>query len=177
MYQIYRRWQHIFCWANIRWIIYWYGVCIIVWNESVQVGVIWINVDWVGIFAIPNHRIFAPNLFNFKTIFVLRFFENIVASKVFTFSFLLYHSMTILCRRYLTSFWKIWRCQSCLNCWSLLIWFLWVPLGSSQCGYQYSSRILHFEHQYHYPNSRVGISSDKCVPVCLLGCSVLWSVE
>ena len=36
---------------------------------------------------IPNHRNFAPKVFNFKIIFALIIFENLVASKVFTFTF------------------------------------------------------------------------------------------
>ena len=46
-----------------------------------------IDLNQVGIVVIPNYRIFAPNFFYFKIIFALSIFENVVASKVFTFTF------------------------------------------------------------------------------------------
>ena len=59
------------------------------WSDT---GVIWINMNRVRIFlipvynwvgTIPIYKIFAPNFFNFRIIFALSIFENIVASKVF----------------------------------------------------------------------------------------------
>ena len=77
--------QSIFYWTSIGWIIDWYDVCQIVRTELIQVGMIWIDVNRVRIFVIPNYRIFAPNFFNLKIIFTLSIFENVVVSKVFTF--------------------------------------------------------------------------------------------
>ena len=45
------------------------------------------DVNQVGMFVIPNYRIFAPNFFNFKIIFAFSIFKNIVVSKVFNFNF------------------------------------------------------------------------------------------
>ena len=73
-------------WKNIGRIIDLYDVCQIRWNELIWVGVIWIDVNQVGIFVIPNYTIFAPNFFNFKIIFALSIFEIVVASKVFAFN-------------------------------------------------------------------------------------------
>ena len=84
----YRRLQHIFYFVDISWIIDWSDVYRIGWNKLIRVGVIWINMNRVVTFVIPNYRIFAPNFFNFKMIFMLRIFENTVASKVFTLNFL-----------------------------------------------------------------------------------------
>ena len=83
----YRIWQHLFYCKNIGWIIDWSDVCKIVWNNLIQVGVIWIDVNRVGIFVISNYRIFTPKMFNIKTIFALRIFENVVDSKVLAFTF------------------------------------------------------------------------------------------
>ena len=63
----------------------WYGFCWIDWNGLIPVSVIWINVNRVGIFVIPNYIIFAPNIFNFNIIFALSILEFLVTSKVFTF--------------------------------------------------------------------------------------------
>ena len=68
----------LYC-KNISWITY--------WSDVIQFGVIWINVNQVGILVIPNYRMFALNLFNFKIISALSIFKNIVASRVFTFNF------------------------------------------------------------------------------------------
>ena len=84
---MYWRWQYIFYCKNISWIIYWSNLYQIVWNEFIQVGVIWINVNCFVIFVIPSYRIFARNFFNFKITFALSIFENVVASKVFNFTF------------------------------------------------------------------------------------------
>ena len=46
-----------------------------------------INVNQVGICMIPIYRMFAPNIFNFKIVFALSIFENVVASKVFILTF------------------------------------------------------------------------------------------
>ena len=46
-----------------------------------------INMNRVGIFVIPNHRILGPNFFNFKNIFMLSIFEKFVANKIFNFTF------------------------------------------------------------------------------------------
>ena len=47
-----------------------------------------VDVDGIRIDVIQNHIIFAPKMFNFKIILVISIFENAVASKVFTFTFL-----------------------------------------------------------------------------------------
>ena len=47
---------------------------------------IWINVNRVRIFVIPNYRMFAPKVFNFENIFALSIFD-FFASKVFIFTF------------------------------------------------------------------------------------------
>ena len=57
------------------------------WNGLVWIGMILINVNRVGIFVIPNFRIFAPKSLIFQIIFALRIFKMLVASKVFTFNF------------------------------------------------------------------------------------------
>ena len=80
-------WKNIFYCTDIGWIIDWSVVFQIGWNELILVGVFQINVNRVGIFVIPNYRIFAPNLFNFKNIFSLNIFGNVVACKVFTLTF------------------------------------------------------------------------------------------
>ena len=87
MYQMYRWCKYLFYCKNIGWIIYLYDFFQFSLNGLIQVGVIRINVNWFGIFVIPNYIIFAPNFFIFKIIFVIRIFEIFVASKVFTFIF------------------------------------------------------------------------------------------
>ena len=54
------------------------------WFESER---FWIDANRVGIFVIPNDRIFAPNFFKFKIIFTINIFENAVASKFLNFTF------------------------------------------------------------------------------------------
>ena len=46
----------------------------------IQFGVIWIDVNQVGILVIPNYRIFALTLVNFKIISALSIFKNIGAA-------------------------------------------------------------------------------------------------
>ena len=87
MYQIYRWWKYLFYFTNNGWIIYWSDVCRIIWNKLIRVGVIRFNVNRVRIFVIPNYRIFVPNIFNFKIIFALSIFENVVASRFLTLNF------------------------------------------------------------------------------------------
>ena len=53
----------------------------------IRVGVIWINMNWVGIFLILNNRFILPRIFNLIIIFELRILICFVASKVFTFTF------------------------------------------------------------------------------------------
>ena len=112
MYQIYMWCKYFFYCMNIGWIVDWSDVCWIGWNELIRIGVIMINVNRFGISVIPDYRIFAPNFFNFENIFALRIFENIPASKVFTFT--LHCAMpwqASPCRRFLTSWWLSRRCQ------------------------------------------------------------------
>ena len=71
--------KNLFYCKNIGWIID--------WSDVIRFGVIRVNVNRVRIFVIPNYRIFATNFFNFRIIFALIIFENVVASKVFTFTF------------------------------------------------------------------------------------------
>ena len=71
--------KNLFYCKNIGWIID--------WSDVIRFGVIRINVNRVRIFVIPNYRIFATNFFNFRIIFALIIFENVVASKVFNFTF------------------------------------------------------------------------------------------
>ena len=89
-------WEYLLYCINVVLIMDWSDISQIFWNGLILVGVIWINVNRVGIFlipiknwfsVIPIHRIFATNIFNFGIIFALRIFENFVASKVFTFTF------------------------------------------------------------------------------------------
>ena len=75
MYQMYRRWQYLFYFTNIQWIMDWSNIFQIWWNGLIWVGVIQINANWFWIFLIPNYRIFAPNVFNFKIIFALSIFD------------------------------------------------------------------------------------------------------
>ena len=82
--QFYTPWQHPFYCMHIGWIIDWYDVCWIVWNELIQFGKIQIDPNRFGD---SNLQIFLPNFFNLKIIFAFRIFENIFASKVFTFIF------------------------------------------------------------------------------------------
>ena len=44
-------------------------------------------MNQVGTVVIPNYKIFAPNSFDLKIISALIIFENVVASKVFNFTF------------------------------------------------------------------------------------------
>ena len=104
----YRQWQNLFYCMNIVWIIDYFDV--------IQFGVIWIDVNRVGIFVIPNYRIFAPNFFNFKIIFALSILENGVAPKVFNFSFLMSHATMRFYRQDMESCWWSWRCRSFLHC-------------------------------------------------------------
>ena len=86
-YQMYRRLQYLFYCTNIVWIMDWSHVCQISGNGLIWFSVIWINVNRVGIFLIPNYRNFVLNFFNFEIIFALIIFEKYVATKVFTFFF------------------------------------------------------------------------------------------
>ena len=83
MYQMYRRCQYLFYCTNIVWIINWSDICWIGCYGLIRFGVIWINMSQVGIYLILNHRIFAPNFFNFEINFALRIFEFFFAFKVF----------------------------------------------------------------------------------------------
>ena len=80
-------WQHLFYCMNIGWIIDLSDVCQIVWNELIWSGMIRNDVNRVGILVITNYRISAPSPLNFKIIFALIIFENVVSSKIFTFIF------------------------------------------------------------------------------------------
>ena len=115
MYQMYRWWQYLFYCTNIG-IMECSDVFQIVWNGLFIVGVIWINVDWVGIFVVPDYNIFTPKFFNSGIIFTLRIFENFVASKFFHFHFSLHHAKTIPCSQDPKS--RCWsrRYYSCLLC-------------------------------------------------------------
>ena len=69
----------------------WSDVCQIIWNGLIQVGVIRINVGWVGIFLsyLESSRCdsksqnFYAQLFQKWNYFCAQYFENSVVSKVF----------------------------------------------------------------------------------------------
>ena len=79
--------QHLFYCMNIGQIVYLSNYCWIIRNQLILVGMIWIDVNRVGIFVIPNCKICATKIFNFKSIFELSIIKNVVASKFFTFNF------------------------------------------------------------------------------------------
>ena len=84
---MYRWCQYLLYCTNINSTIDRSSVCQIIWNELNSVVVIRINVNQVGLFVIPNYRIFAPNFLNFKIIFVLSIFEKVFATKVLPSTF------------------------------------------------------------------------------------------
>ena len=123
---MYRRFQYLFYFTNIGWVMDWSDVCQIFWIELIWVGLISINVNWVGIFlipilnwvgVIPTYRIFAPKIFNLKIILrsaLLIFF--CLQGYLLAFHFSFYHAVAIPLRRHLASFLLSQRCCSCLIC-------------------------------------------------------------
>ena len=131
-----------------------------------RIKLVWFGSMWIKLESLwlKISEFMRPNFWTSK-MFSRSVFRKIFCLQGFQFRFSLCHARPSPCRRYPINCFLIRICCSCSLYYTMGLCSRWVPVGSSQCSYQSSTRI--WEHQYHYSNYRWGSGSDHCVPMLI----------